>query len=394
MDKSARQLRLVVNGEQRTVAASGLERLSSILRNELGLIGTKIGCEAGDCGACTVLIDGEPVCACLVAAGQADGASIVTIEGVAGGTRSGHRLIEAFHEAGAAQCGACTPGMIVSAAALLDATPQPNDAQIGSALGGVLCRCTGYRKIFEAVHIAARDGDIRSSGSAGLVGDRLARLDGRAKITGRDLFGADAIPPDALFVRAIRSPHHRARFSFGDLKSYAAEQGVARILTASDIPGRNLHGVIPAFADQAQEVLENYLTNCEAYCQRERLRDPITGEELDPDERLLRAVEEKVGVTENAKDAFRQGVLMRVGAWLRRGRPLTYRSDDQLGRAIEAHLFEAMSDIVRITVGRRNPDPEQARRLNEVTRVLVDDRGYCPTCAEALLDYVAALLNR
>ncbi len=250
MDKSARQLRFVVNGEQRTVAASGLERLSSILRNELGLIGTKIGCEAGDCGACTVLIDGEPVCACLVAAGQADGASIVTIEGVAGGTRSGHRLIEAFHEAGAAQCGACTPGMIVSAAALLDATPQPNDAQIGSALGGVLCRCTGYRKIFEAVHIAARDGDIRSSGSAGLVGDRLARLDGRAKITGRDLFGADAIPPDALFVRAIRSPHHRARFSFGDLKSYAASQGVARILTASDIPGRNLHGVIPAFADQ------------------------------------------------------------------------------------------------------------------------------------------------
>lgn len=251
MDKSPRPLRLVVNGEERTLAVSGVERLSSILRDDLGLIGTKVGCEAGDCGACTVLIDGEPACACLIAAGQVEGASVVTIEGITGATSSGARLIEAFHDAGAAQCGACTPGMVVSAAALLDATPRPTDTQIEIALAGVLCRCTGYRKIFDAVHHAANGKQISSSNSVGHVGERLPRLDGRAKIVGYDRFGADSIPSDALFMRAIRSPHHHARFSFGDLTAYAASlPGVARILTAADVPGRNLHGVIPAFADQ------------------------------------------------------------------------------------------------------------------------------------------------
>lgn len=279
MDKPAQQLRLVVNGEERTIVTSGLERLSSILRNDLGLIGTKIGCEAGDCGACTVLIDGESVCACLIAVGQVEGSSVVTIEGIAKASRTGARLIEAFHGAGAAQCGACTPGMIVSAAALLDATPQPNDAQIEAALGGVLCRCTGYRKIFDAVHLAASGVEPVASDVAGYVGERLARLDGRAKITGYDRFGADSIPPDALFARAVRSPHHRARFSFGDLNAYAQSRGVARILTASDVPGRNLHGVIPAFADQPVFAVEETRFKGEAVAAVVGARDIV--EQLD-----------------------------------------------------------------------------------------------------------------
>lgn len=251
MDKAAPRIAFTLNGLPESVAAAGGERLSSVLRDQLGLTGTKVGCEAGDCGACTVLVDGEPVCACLVAVGQIEGAAVVTIEGAAAHTRSGARLMDAFHEAGAAQCGACTPGMIVSAAALLDATPHPDNAEIEAALGGVLCRCTGYSKIFDAVRMASGSGAPKAASDRGHVGARIARLDGRAKVEGRDPFGADDIPHEALLLRAIRSPHHRARFSFGDLEAWRASQtGVERILVAADVPGRNLHGVIPPFADQ------------------------------------------------------------------------------------------------------------------------------------------------
>jgi predicted Ser/Thr protein kinase len=99
-------------------------------------------------------------------------------------------------------------------------------------------------------------------------------------------------------------------------------------------------------------------------------------------------------VAENAKDAFRQGVLVRIGIILRKGRPLTYQADDQLGKAIEGYLFEQLRDIIQITVSKTNPDPEQAKRLNEVLRVMTESRGYCPRCATATLDYVGQLLHR
>lgn len=248
--REATKLTLAVNGATHAIASAPSTRLTNVLRDELGLTGTKVGCEAGDCGACTVLVDGEPVCACLMAAGQAEGAEIVTIEGLATQTKSGAALQDAFHAAGAAQCGACTPGMLVSAAALLDATPAPSAAEIENALGGVLCRCTGYSKIVEAVQNVA-SGDQMTAPAQGEVGARIARLDGRAKVEGRDAFGADVIPADALMLRAIRAPHHRARFSFGDVEAFvAAHPGILRVFTAADVPGRNLHGVIPPFADQ------------------------------------------------------------------------------------------------------------------------------------------------
>jgi serine protein kinase len=151
---------------------------------------------------------------------------------------------------------------------------------------------------------------------------------------------------------------------------------------------------VPAFAEKAQDLLENYLNNVEAYCQKTKLRDPVTGEEIAPDEKLMRAVEEQVSVSENAKEAFRQGVLVRVGILLRSGRPLTYRADDQLGKAIEGYLFEQLRDVIQITVSKTNPDPEQTKRLNEVLRVMTEERGYCPLCATAGLDYVGHLLHR
>lgn len=154
---------------------------------------------------------------------------------------------------------------------------------------------------------------------------------------------------------------------------------------------------VPAFAEHAQRLLDNYLTNVEAYCQGTKTPDPITGEDRDPDENLMRAVEEKVrpAVSESAKDTFRQGVLMRIGIALRRGeRPLTYETDTVLAGGIEEYLFDQLKDIVRVTVSKTNPDREQAKRLNEVLSTLVEERGYTEQSARDLLDYVGQLLNR
>lgn len=154
---------------------------------------------------------------------------------------------------------------------------------------------------------------------------------------------------------------------------------------------------VPAFAEHAQKLLDNYLTNIEAYCQGTKTKDPITKEDRDPDEKLMRAVEEKVrpSVPESAKDTFRQGVLMRIGIALRNDeRPLSYRTDTVLASGIEEYLFDQLKDIVRVTVSKSNPDKEQAKRLNEVMRVLCEEGGYNEHSASDLLDYVGQLLNR
>lgn len=154
---------------------------------------------------------------------------------------------------------------------------------------------------------------------------------------------------------------------------------------------------IPAFDDRAQAILENYLTNVEAYLNDVTVRDPITHEEREPDEKLMRAVEEKVtpSVPSTSKEIFRQGVMVRIGMSMRGGnRALTYKTDSTLGRGIEEHLFDEMKDVIRITVSKHNPDPEQAKRLNAVLRVLTDDRGYSNESAKDIVEYVGELMNR
>src|SRR5499433_328193 len=140
-----------VNGTAVSTSSLPAQRLSRVLRDDLGLIGTKVGCDAGDCGACTVLLDGEPVCACLVPAAQAEGHEITTVEGLAQRPPIFDKLQKSFLQNGAAQCGACTPGMLVAATALLEKNAHPSETEVMDALGGVLCRCTGYRKIITAV---------------------------------------------------------------------------------------------------------------------------------------------------------------------------------------------------------------------------------------------------
>src|SRR5262245_12736161 len=149
-----------VNGSERHVAVHPATRLSEVLREQLGLTGTKVGCDAGDCGACTVLVDGRQVCACLTAAGQVADREVVTVEGLA--TRDElSPLQRAFLAHGAAQCGACTPGMLMAAAELLRLNASPSEEEVLDALAGVLCRCTGYRKIVEAGLAVARN-DLES----------------------------------------------------------------------------------------------------------------------------------------------------------------------------------------------------------------------------------------
>ena len=247
-----------VNGQPVSVTVAPVARLSSVLRDELRLTGTKVGCDAGDCGACTVLLDGEPVCGCLVPAASAAGRKVRTVEGLANGTLCS--LQASFLEHGAAQCGICTPGLLVAATALLERNPQPDEEDVKAALGGILCRCTGYRKIVRAVMEA---GAWSESPAVGLqaggpripagkaVGARLTRLDGVPKVTGADDFGADGFPADALAVLVVRSPYWHAAFAFGDLDGFVgAHPGVVAVYTAKDIPGRNCFGVIPHFADQ------------------------------------------------------------------------------------------------------------------------------------------------
>jgi CO/xanthine dehydrogenase Mo-binding subunit/aerobic-type carbon monoxide dehydrogenase small subunit (CoxS/CutS family) len=328
-----------VNGAPVSVHVQPMRRLSAVLRDDLGLTGTKVGCDAGDCGACTVLVNGAPACACLMPAAGAAGHDVTTVEGLGNGRLS--TLQASFLRHGAAQCGICTPGLLVSATALLADNPRPNEAEVQDALGGVLCRCTGYRKIIAAVMDAAcciadglsrtdlpavspsrelasadgvappplspphkgeedlaaapqccdadgfredaidraplppvgvrRTGETRGSPRQGqgwgcatagtpgsgfppsgkAVGARVARLDGVPKVTGAEKFGADSFPDDALAVLVIRSPHHHARFRFGDLDAWKKKtQGVAGVFTAADIPGTNCFGVIAPFADQ------------------------------------------------------------------------------------------------------------------------------------------------
>ena len=243
-------LAFVVNGKPVTVRGAPTASLAVTLRHQLGLTGTKIGCDAGDCGACTVIIDGHQACACLIATAQASGAEIRTVEH---DDPILNRLRDAFLRRGAAQCGICTPGMLIAAFDLLAHNRLPSRENVGDAIGGVLCRCTGYIKIVDAILDAAEGtaAAFTETDVGGVVGKRLQRVDGAPKVAGTDRFGADHAPEDALWMRVVRSPHARARFTLGDLDAIKARvDGLVAVLTARDIPGANSFGVFPDTKDQ------------------------------------------------------------------------------------------------------------------------------------------------
>ncbi len=247
--KPAEAIGFLVNGRQIDYTGPPGMRLADMLRDELGLKGVKIGCNAGDCGACTIIVDDRQVCACLMPVAQVAGRTVTTVEGLASGNALS-RLQQAFHDHGAAQCGICTPGMLMAACDLLQRVPTPGRGDVEAALGGVLCRCTGYSKIVDAVVAAGANSPAPTLPDGPAVGRRLPKVDGSAKLTGGEFYGADAIPADALWLRVVRSPHHHARVSLGDFAPVlAASPGLMRVLTAADVPF-NGFGIYPDIKDQ------------------------------------------------------------------------------------------------------------------------------------------------
>ena len=245
-------LEISLNGRGVAVSSDPRSRLSNVLREEFRLTGTKVGCDAGDCGACTVLVNGKAVCSCLLAVGQLPGADVLTIEGLRESRATFERLQKSFLRHGAAQCGICTPGMLLSAVALLEQNQAPTESEVMDALGGVLCRCTGYRKIVNAVLDANRVGRREAATTQDSpVGQRVLRLDGQRKVLGQDVYGADEWPENSLVLRVVRCPLDRASFSFGDLSRFTKNHsGIHAVFTAKDVPGRNCFGVHRDFADQ------------------------------------------------------------------------------------------------------------------------------------------------
>ena len=149
-----------------------------------------------------------------------------------------------------------------------------------------------------------------------------------------------------------------------------------------------------SFEEMARTMCNNYLDNVEAFCNKERIKDPITEEEMDPDEQLMRSIEEQIGISENAKNTFRQEILIRISSYARKGKPFEYNSHERLKEAIEKKIFADLKDVVKITTSTKTPDPDQLRRINEVVDRLVKEHGYCPVCANELLTYVGTLLSR
>ncbi len=246
------RISFTVNGEAREVACAPSMRLSEVLRESLALRATKVGCNAGDCGACTVLLDGDPVCACLVPAGQVAGRAIETA-GVA--CRRGSGAVSVAGGISASWRGTVRhlhPGMMMAATALLRQDAAPDKQAVEDALGGVLCRCTGYAKIIDAVMDAGRTvADSRHPPPARPSARRLSGLTGAP----RSMSANCSEPTAGLKARALSAPFAAhitfADFSFGDLEGWAAScPHVDAVITAADIAGINQFGVIPPFADQ------------------------------------------------------------------------------------------------------------------------------------------------
>lgn len=251
------QISLTVNGTKHTLEPIAGETLSTLLRERLRLTGTKIGCDEAECGACTVLVDGEPIMSCVYPAERADGKTIVTIEGLAQRVHEEmklHPLQEAFVEHGAVQCGFCIPGQILTAYALLKRNPNPDSDEIRFALKDTLCRCAGYPSIENAILAAAeslRTGEpvkkpnipdsIHQHNS---VGHTHLRPDGIEKVTGSAIYTDDLVFDGMLYAKARRAMIPHGFLKKLDISKAIALPGVVSILTSADVPGEHNHGLV------------------------------------------------------------------------------------------------------------------------------------------------------
>ena len=265
------QLTLTVNGAQRSLDVPPSRYLAEVLRYDLGLTGTKIGCDEAECGCCTVIVDGQSVDSCIYPAFKAQGAQVLTIEGLApsrpdsqdgsGCEHELHPLQDAFIRHGATQCGFCTPGFIMQAKTLLDENPDPSDAEIKACLKDTYCRCTGYTAIISSVKAASEYLRTGSMPDAALppvmepltqIGQPLQRPDAVDKVTGAARYTDDYTFDGMLFGATLRSEHPHAQIRSIDADAARALDGVHAVLTHADVPGDPRHGLVendwPVFA--------------------------------------------------------------------------------------------------------------------------------------------------
>lgn len=226
------EIRFELNGQPHHASVTPELLLADFLRHSLDLKGTKTSCEVEVCGACTVLMDGRPVSACATLTHEINGRSLLTIEGL-GDENTLHAVQEAFWEEGGFECGFCTPGMILTACALLDENPDPTEEDIKVALDGNICRCTGYLSIIRSVKRATRL--LQSSNTPDSRPLEARRLDGMAKVRGEPVYTADLTHPGMLYGRVLRSPHAHARILSIDTAAAEAHEGVITVLTAADL---------------------------------------------------------------------------------------------------------------------------------------------------------------
>lgn len=235
---------LTVNDQQHTILED--KRLIDFLRNDLGLTSVKDGCSEGACGTCSVDIDGKLVKACIMKVSRYDGANIITVEGLS--SREKEVYVHAFGEAGAVQCGYCTPGMVMAAKVLLDKNPEPTRDDIAKAITGNLCRCTGYKKIIDAIEMAAhflRTGEeVPSLGFDVRVGDRSPRVDVAEKVLGTGKFPDDFQFDDMVYGRALRTPYPRARVNRIDVSKALKHPDCITVLTAKDVPNNTIGHIV------------------------------------------------------------------------------------------------------------------------------------------------------
>lgn len=244
-------IKATINGRKVVRNAQPSQRLLDFLRDDLNLTGNKEGCGAGECGTCSVFVDGVLMKSCLLPVAKAQGATIETVEGLArGGELS--VLQKAFHKAGASQCGYCIPGMVMAATAALRANPFADREEIKERLGGNICRCTGYQKIFDAVELARDVQNGRLPATALLeeehddgdfIGKNVRRIDAPSKVSGKLRYAGDTTMPGMLHVQVLRSPHAHARIVSIDISVAEAMEGVAGVVTAADVPGQDGFGV-------------------------------------------------------------------------------------------------------------------------------------------------------
>ena len=258
--EGARLITLTVNGTRHSLAIKPNALLVDVLRLQLGLTGTKKGCELGECGSCTVIMDGKAVNSCMVLAAATDGSEVTTIEGLANAGDL-HPLQKAFVKLGALQCGFCSPGMLMAAKALVDANPDPTDDDVKAALGGNLCRCAGYNRILPAVRdwkqFADEPLDTTPHGDDerdqdrdhAVVGHGVTRYDGPDKVTGRAVYTADLSLPGMVWGKILTSPIAHGNIKRIDPSKAEALEGVLAVLTGADVTD-TFYGVSPARYDE------------------------------------------------------------------------------------------------------------------------------------------------